>query len=320
MLLKKLILVFFALLPAALFAAPEKMRTVAITLFIDYPALTDAYAGIMDELKSNDYKEGENLKIIYNNAYGNILMAEQIAQDLVKAAPDIIIPISTPSAHAVVKADQTARIPVVFSHVTDPIAAQLVSSLTQPGGYVTGVFDLIPIPQQLDMIHSILPQIKTLGVIYNKAESNSVRIVEELKTYASSIKIIEAHANTIDGIVPATRSLVGKVDAIYIPSDNTVSSEIHFVLNTATQNRIPVFASDHDSVSRGALAALSYNSFEIGRMTGAMVVDILNGKNPGTIDVIKPAKVQLSINTDTAKTLNIKIPENLLKSAELISH
>lgn len=319
MILKKILLALI-FLPTALMAADNKMTTLGITLFIDHPALTDVYAGIMSELKNEGFVEGKNLKIIFNEAYGSRLVADEIAQDLVKASVDVLIPISTPSAQAVVNADKTAHIPVVFSAVTDPIAAQLVSSLKQPGGYVTGVYDLIPMQQQLDMMLNMLPNMKTLGVIYNKSEINSVRIVNELKSLNPTIKIIEADVNSIDNIVPATRSLIGKVDAIFVPADNTVTSEIHFVLNTATDNRIPVFTSDHDSVLRGALASLTYDHYTVGQMTGKIIIDVLNGKNPGTIDINKPLKTRLSINTKTAQALNIKIPDALLKNAELVNN
>ncbi len=314
MLLKKILFTTLIICFSSLSFAAPKNATIAITLIINHATLTDAYGGIMEALKENGYVEGENLKVLYAEAYGNFRLADQIAQDFVKAKPDVLIPISTPSAIAMIKADVDAKIPVVFSAVTDPVAAKLVPSLNQPGGYATGVYDFPPIPEQVDMIRKLLPQIKTLGVVYNPKEINSVRMVEALKTAANNINILEAQVNSIDDIENAANTLIGKIDAFYIPADNTVGSQIHKVLGVANDNRIPVFANGQDLVVQGALASLDYDPFEVGKMTGEMVAQVLAGKNPGMIDVIKPSIAKLSINKETAKNLNIKIPDELLKN------
>jgi putative ABC transport system substrate-binding protein len=302
-------------LAATVVIAKEKVRTVAITQIVEHPALTQAYHGVIAGLKEQGFVEGKNLKIIHDNAHGNITTAAQIAQKFVSLSPDVIVPISTPSAQAVFSADTKANIPIVFSTVTDPVAAQLVPSLKHPGGHVTGAIDLPPLAEQLKIIREILPHAKKLGVLYNAAEINSVRMIEQLKAANGGLTIIEAHASSSNEVSTATLSLIGKVDAIYVPMDNTVISAINVVLKIATKNHLAVFTSDHDSVEQGALAALAYDQYDVGHIAGKMVAEVLNGKNPGTIDVASPPKASLYINKSIAEQLKIKIPEKALKSA-----
>jgi putative ABC transport system substrate-binding protein len=324
MAIKKIIFLFLGMsLPLALMAEPmqfmearKKNYTVAITQIVDHPVLTKAYQGIIAGLEEQGYEQGHNLTVVYNNAQGDIKTAEKIAQDFVKMKPDLIMPISTASAQAIVTADKTARIPVVFAAVTDPIAAQLVPTLIQPGGYVTGVYDFPPIAKQIDIIQKILPQIKTLGVLYNPGEINSLQMIKELKkTLPTSITILEAPVTSAQTVSDATRSLIGKVDAIYVPADNTVVANIDTVLKITQANNLPVFASEQGSVEKGALAALAYNQYEVGYLAGKMAGEILSGKKPGALDVVTLANPQLYMNTHTAQTLNITIPEPLSKSA-----
>jgi putative tryptophan/tyrosine transport system substrate-binding protein len=173
------------------------------------------------------------------------------------------------------------------------------------------------VPQQLEIIQEILPNIKSLGVLYNPNEINSMRMIEALKkVMPNSLTLVEAHANSANEVATAARSLVGKVEAIYIPADNTVVAQIDTVLTLTAENNIPVFASEHGSVDKGALAALAYDQYEVGYLSGRMAGQILAGKNPGKMDVVKPAHPSLYINTKTMQQLKIQIPDHLLKSAE----
>lgn len=295
----------------------EKMRTVAITQLVEHSALTQARQGVIAGLKAKGFIEGKNLTVIYDNAHGNISTAAQIARKFVSLAPDVIIPISTPSAQAIVSADAKAKIPVVFATVTDPVAAQLVPSLKKPGGHVTGAIDLPPVAEQLKVIQTLLPNATRLGVLYNAAEINSVRMIEQLKAANQKLTIIEAHASSSNEVSTATLSLIGKVDAIYVPMDNTVISAVGIVLKTAAQHNIPVFASDHDVVEQGALAALAYQQYDVGYIAGELAAQVLNGKNPGTLDVASPPQAKLYINTRVAEQLKIQVPPTLLKRATL---
>jgi len=289
--------------------------TVAITQIVDHPVLTQAYHGTVAGLKENGYTEGKNLHIIYENAQGDTQRAERIARDFVSLKPDVMVAISTPSAQVLMHADRTAEIPLVFSAVTDPLSAKLVPTLKQPGGFVTGVYDMPPVAAKVQIMRELLPQLKTLGVLYNPDEINSVHMIDELKTAGYFLKIIEAPVKSDTDITVSTKTLLGKVDAIYVPADNTVVAQIDKVLALTMENKIPLFASEHGSVEKGALVALAYDQYEVGRATGAIVAQILGGKRPGDIDVVKLSHPDLYINTATAQKLNIQIPDKMIKSA-----
>ena len=160
----------------------------------------------------------------------------------------MIVPISTPSAQTVVAA--TKDIPVVFTAVTDPVAAKLVASLEKPGGNVTGMSDLSPIGKHLDLVKEIMPAARTLGVIYNPGEANSIVLVELLRKEAPArgLAVKEAAAPKSSDVLSAAQSLVGAVDAIYVPTDNTVVTALEAIVRVGTENRLPVFAGDTDSV------------------------------------------------------------------------
>src|SRR5262249_19083452 len=197
-------------------ASAADTKTVAITQIVDHPALDAARQGVQDELKAEGYTVGQNLRWLYENAQGNPGTAAQIGRTFVGKAPDVIVAISTPSAQAVVAA--TRDIPVIFTAVTDPLGAKLVSDLKNPGGNVTGMTDLSPIPQHLDLIHKITPNAKRIGVISNPGEANSVTLVRLLKEHAPErgMTIVEAAAPRSNDVLAAARSLVGKVHVIYL--------------------------------------------------------------------------------------------------------
>jgi putative ABC transport system substrate-binding protein len=160
----------------------------------------------------------------------------------------------------------------------------LVSDLTRPGGNVTGMSDLSPIGLHLDLVRQIAPATKRLGVIYNPGEANSMTLLELIKREAPArqLEIVEAAAPRSADVLSAAQSLVGKVDAIYVPTDNTVVTALEAVVKIGTDNQLPVFAGDTDSVPRGAIAALGFNYYDLGRQTGQIVLRVLRGADPGT--------------------------------------
>ena len=228
----------------------------------------------------------------------------------------MIVPISTPSAQAVVSA-AGGTIPVVFTAVTDPEGAQLVDNAKSPGGNVTGVSDLSPLSDHLVMVRSILPQSATLGVIYNPGEANSVALMEKLGELApgAGYEIVEATATKSSEVQQAARSLVGKVDAIYIPTDNTVVSAFEAAVQVAVESKIPLFAGDTDSVKRGAIAAVGFNYYDIGKQTAAVVVRVLKGENPGDIPVAQAEGTNLVVNTKAAAEMGVELSPGMVASA-----
>ena len=228
------------------FAGPAAAAdvTVAVTAIVEHPALDAARQGIQDELAAEGYVAGKNLDFRFESAQGNPAIAAQIAQKFVGDAPDVIVPISTPSAQAVAAATKT--IPIVFTAVTDPVGAKLVASLEHPGGNITGMTDLSPIGAHLDLIKEITPDVASLGVIYNPGEANSVTLLDLLRQEAPArgIEIEEAAAPRSSDVLAAAQSLVGKVDAIYVPTDNTVVTALEAVIGVGIENELPVYAGD----------------------------------------------------------------------------
>ena len=223
---------------------------------------------------------------------------------------------STPSAQAVIAA--TSDIPVVFTAVTDPLGAKLVSNLEKPGGNVTGMSDLSPLAKHLDLIRQIVPAAKKIGVPYNPGEANAVTLVKLLKEKAAPLgmEIVEAPAAKSSDVQAAAQSLVGKADVIYVPTDNTIVSALEAVIGVGIDNKLPVFAGDTDSVKRGAIAAVGFDYYDVGRQTGKIVARILKGEKPGDIAVQGVEITQLFVNPGAAQKMGITIPESLIASAK----
>jgi len=291
---------------------------VATTAIVEHPALDATRDGVRDELEANGYEEGKNLRFEYESAQGNPATAAQIARKLVGAKPHVIVPISTPSAQAVVAA--TKDIPVVFTAVTDPVGAKLVSDPKKPGGNVTGVTDLSPIGKHLELIQEITSNAKRIGVLHNPGEANSLSLLQLLKTEAGprGLEIIEAPATKSSDVLSAAQSLIGKADVIYIPTDNTIVSALEAVIRVGTENKIPVYAGDTDSVPRGAMAALGFNYYDVGRQTGKIVVRILKGEKPGDIPVEGIETTELYVNLKAAERMGVTIPESVVARAKQV--
>lgn len=290
---------------------------VATTAIVEHPALDAVRDGIKETLNENGYK-GDKLKFTYESAQGKPDIAAQIARKMVGDQPDIIVAIATPSAQAAVTVSDS--IPVVFSAVTDPLAARLVPSLEKPGGNVTGLSDMANIEEHLSLIKEFVPNLKTVGIPYNPGEANSVSMLAQVKKVAAEmgIKIVESPAPRTSDVMIAAKQLVGKVDAIYTPIDNTIISAVESVVKVGIDAQIPVFAGDTDTVARGAVAAIGYDYFDLGRQTGEIVVRILNGEKAGDIDVKMAKGTNLFVNPKMAKRMGIEIPDAVLARATKI--
>lgn len=293
-------------------------KTVAVTAIVEHPALDAARDGVRDELKTAGFEAGKNLKFEYQSAQGNNGTAAQIARKYVGDRPDVIVAIATPSAQAVVAA--TKEVPVVFSAVTDPVAAKLVKSWDASGTNVTGVSDLSPLDKHLALIKRIVPSARRVGVIYSPGEANSVAIVEALKKLApgAGLSLVEAAAARTVDVSGAAQSLVGKVDVIYAPTDNNVMSAFEGIVKVAQQARLPVVAADTDAVKRGAVAALGLNYYDLGRQTGKLVVRILKGESPGKMASQVSNTFELHVNPGAAQKQGVTLSDELVKSAKLV--
>jgi putative ABC transport system substrate-binding protein len=299
------------------FGLHAKPVYIATTAIVEHSALDAVRDGVKEVLMEEGYS-GDKLKFTYESAQGKPDIAGQIARKMVGDKPDIIVAIATPSAQAAVTATKT--IPIVFSAVTDPLAAKLVPTLHKPGGNVTGLSDMANLKEHFSLIKEFIPNLKVVGIPYNPGEANSVSMLAAAKEAAKKmgIKIVEAAAPKSSDVMIAAKQLVGKVDAIYCPIDNTIISAVESVVQVGIDAQIPVFAGDTDTVLRGAIAAVGYDYFDLGRQTGEIVVRILKGEKPGSIDVKLAKGTNLFVNPKMAERMGIKVPQSVLKRATKI--
>lgn len=293
-------------------------QTVSVSSIVEHPALDAVRDGVKQALTDAGYTEENGLKWQFQTAQGNTAIAAQIARKFVGDDSDVIIAISTPSAQAVVAATKT--IPVVYSAVTDPVAAQLVPSWDASGTNVTGVADMLELEKQLELIKQVVPDAKTVGMVYNPGEANSVVVVERLRELlsANDMNLIEATAARTVDVGAAARSLVGKVDVIYTNTDNNVVSAYEALVKVGNDAKIPLIASDTDSVARGAIAALGINYYDLGQQTGRQAVRILKGEKPGDIASESSDKLQLFINPAAAQKQGVTLSDSFVESAATI--
>ena len=292
-----------------------KTAKVAVSQIVEHPALDATRQGLVDGLKANGYEEGKNLEFDYKTAQGNPAIAVQIARQFVGERPDVLVGIATPTAQALVSA--TRDIPVVFTAVTDPVGAKLVKQLEQPGKNVTGLSDLSPVDQHVELIKEIMPDVKTIGVVYNPGEANAVSLMTLLKesTKKHGIELVEATALKSADVQTATQAIVSKSDIIYALIDNTVASAIEGMIVSANQAKTPVFGAATSYVERGAVASLGFDYYQIGVQTADYVAQILDGKAPGELDVKVAKGSDLVINATAAKKLGLTIPKTVMDRA-----
>ncbi len=315
------LLVTAALAGAALLSSASimaKTATVAVSQIVEHPALDATRQGLLDGLKAKGYEEGKNLKFEFKTAQGNPAIAVQIARQFIGEAPDVLVGIATPTAQALVSA--TKSIPVVFTAVTDPVGAKLVKTLEKPGKNVTGLSDLSPVAQHVELIKELLPNVKTIGVVYNPGEANAVSLMELLKSSAKAqgIQLVEATALKSADVQSATQAIADKSDVIYALIDNTVASAIEGMIVAANQAKTPVFGAATSYVERGAFASLGFDYYQIGVQTADYVVAILEGTDPGSLDVKVAKGSDLIINKGVAEKLGVTIPQTVLDRATKI--
>lgn len=299
-------------------SAIAQSAKVAVTAIVEHPSLDAVRDGVRDGLEEAGYKVGDNLEFIYESAQGNPATAAQIAREFAGSSPDVIVPIATPSAQAAAAATRT--IPIVFSAVTDPVAAGLVKSNEVPGANVTGVSDLTPVADHVALIKEIVPDVKAIGFVYNPGEANSVVLLEMFKKAAEAegLTVVEAMANKTADVQNAARSLVGKVQAMYVPTDNTVVSAFEALVGVADENDLPLISGDTDSVGRGAIAAVGFDYYQVGRQTADVVLRVLKGENPGEIPVTFASGSDLVVNKKAAEAQGVTLPDSVLQRANKV--
>lgn len=307
-----LALLSLLLVSVAASAAPIQ---VGITQIVEHPALDAARDGFIERLTELGYVEGVDIVYDVHSAQGDTATATTIAQKFLADGVDLVLAIATPTAQAA--AHVIKDIPILITAVTDPVAAELVDSIERPGTNVTGTSDLTPVRAQLELLKTLVPSARRVGVVYNAGEVNSVVQVELAKQAAAELglQIVEATAANSSEVLQAAQSLPGRVDAIYVPTDNTVVSAIESVVLVAERAKLPLIAGEDLSVEQGALATISLDYKQLGRQTGDIAHRVLQGENPAEIAIEYQEEMSIVLNLGAAARMGVSVSDDVLEQA-----
>ena len=290
----------------------DKVFKIGVLQLIEHDALDASYRGFVDGLREAGYIDGENIIIDYQNAQGEQANCVTIGQKFVNDKSDLILAIATPAAQAV--ANMTKDIPILVTAVTDPAAAKLVADNIVPGGNVTGTSDLTPVKEQIELLNRITPDLKTVGLLYCSSEQNSVfqiNIAKETLDFMG-IKYIDATVTSVNDIQQVVQSLVGKVEAIYTPTDNMIASGMANVALVTEPSKIPVVCGEGGMTMLGGTATYAINYYELGKLTAAQAVIILRGiQKPANMPIETLKTFDLVVNTNMVNSIGLTIPESL---------
>ena len=297
----------------------EKVPTVSVAQIVEHKSLNEIRDSFKEEMKALGYKDGENIKLEFKDAGNQQNTLNSILSTFAGNNSDVIVAIATPTA--VTAANYSEDIPVVFSAVSDPIGAGLITDLKKPDKNITGTSDEIQVDQILALALEIDPSMKTLGFIYNSGEANSVSNLKKAKAFCKQhdIKLVEGSGKNISEIQSAISVLTDQCDAIFAPNDNTVASSITALVETANKKKVPVYTGADSMVSDGGFATVGINYTNLGKETAKMVDQILKGKAVADIPV-KVFKDDLNtyINEDTLKALGIQLPDTVKNRENLV--
>lgn len=293
-------------------ASGDKVFKIGILQLIEHDALDASYRGFVDGLKEAGYEDGKNIIIDYQNAQGEQANCVTIGQKFVNDKSDLILAIATPAAQAV--ANMTKDIPILVTAVTDPAAAKLVADNNAPGGNVSGTSDLTPVEAQIELLSQITPNLKTVGLLYCSSEQNSVFQMDIAKKKLDSmgIKYIDATVTSANEIQQVVQSVVGKVEAIYTPTDNMIAAGMATVALVAEPAKLPVVCGEGGMTMLGGTATYAISYYELGKLTATQAVAILKGeKKPATMPIETLKTFDLVVNTNMVNSIGIIIPESL---------
>jgi putative ABC transport system substrate-binding protein len=312
-LLQAICIVGILVLPTRLFAQPKE-QVISVSQFILHPALDALLKGFRETLQSRGLKVKYNIHIANGDEAANVEIAKRIAGE----HPDLVLAISTPSAQACLKYLPDATI--LFSAVTDPVGAGLVSSVNKPGPHITGMTDMSPVERHIALIQELQPKLKRIGVLYNANESNSVSVVKVLQEECRKrgIEVVSKTVDKKEGVAEAVVGLVGNCDALYVPTDNTVVSALETVASICGKNHLPLYSADVESVPHGALISLAIDYYSMGRQTARMAERLLQGESPSSMPVESLEDYRIHVNLKAAKLMEVELPVSLLQSADVI--
>ena len=292
----------------------NKTAKVGVLQFVSHPSLDLIYQGIQDGLAEEGYK-GDQVKIDFMNSEGDQSKVATMSKQLVANGNDLVVGIATPAAQGLASA--TKDKPIVMGAITDPVGANLVKDLKKPGGNITGVSDHNPTEQQLKLIKELTPNVKTIGALYSTSEDNSKSQVEEFTKLAekAGFKVIPYSVPSTNEVASTVSVMTGKVDAIWVPIDNTIASAFSTVVEANKTAKKPIFPSATAMVEAGGLGSVVVDQHDLGVATGKMAAKILKGQKPADTPVEIFSQGKSVINKKVADELGITIPESVLKDA-----
>lgn len=287
---------------------------IGILQYVTHDALDEIERGIEDGLADAGYDKA-NAKITVLNAEGDQSKIQTMSKQLVHAKNDVVIGIATPATQGLASA--TKDIPVVMGAISDPVGAKLVKNLKKPEGNVTGVSNKVPIKQTVEMIQEITPNAKTIGVLYASSEDNSVSQVADFKKYAKAagINVIEYAVPSTNEIKTTMSVMTGKVDAVFVPQDNTIASAFSTVVNSANAAKIPVYSCVDTMVEQGSIASVAQSQYDLGVETAKIAIKLLAGKKVSDVPVNIVNTGTPTLNLKEAQELGITIPDSMLSKA-----
>lgn len=288
---------------------------IGLVQLVEHTSLDQIRESIIAQLEEDGYVDGENIVIDYKNAQNEQSNLKTICQGFVADDVDIIVAITTPATQ--VAMGETDEIPIVFSAVTDPVAAEVVADMEKPGGNVTGTSDVISVDKIMGLAQEITPGFKTIGALYNSSETNSVSAIEALKEYAEAndLKVEESAITSANEIQPAAQNLAKKCDIVFSPTDNTVASAIATANQVFTEAKVPFYVGADSMVKDGAFATYGVDYEYLGQETAKMIIEIINGADPAEMPVRTMDEMAIYINSQTAESMDLKIPDDIMEKA-----
>ncbi|NQM39331.1 ABC transporter substrate-binding protein [Streptococcus suis] len=277
---------------------------VGVLQYMEHESLTAAREGFVAELADNGYKEGDKLVLDYQNAQGDQANLQTISEQLIDGN-DLVLAIATPAAQSL--ATVSTETPILFTAVTDPISADLVESLEKPGGLLTGTSDQAPIDKQVELLGQAVPDAKTVGILYTTSERNSEVQVEQAEKLLkeAGYKVVLKGITSSNEVQDATTSLMKDVDAVFVPTDNTVAATMSMIGELSAEHKVPVIGGSTDMVDQGGLLTYGTNYEALGRQTAKMAIKIIEGEKVSEVTVEYPEAVNLHVNEEMAQKLGI---------------
>ncbi|MFH6656467.1 tryptophan ABC transporter substrate-binding protein [Streptococcus suis] len=298
-------------------ASSEKVK-IGVLQFVTHDSLDEIYKGIKAGLEEGGYSTTDNLEIDFMNAEGDQSQVQTMSKKLVDNGNELLIGIATPAAQGL--ANATTELPIIMGAVTDPVGANLVTDLKNPGGNITGVSDQTPVADAVSLIKEITPDAKTIGVLYSSNEDNSKIQVAEFKAAAeeAGYTVLEYAVASSNEIAATVEVASSKADVLFTPVDNTVASAFSTVVSVANKTKTPIFTSVEDMVEGGGIASVTLSQYDLGVATGKMAAKILDGANPSDTPVQIFNEGTVVVNQKVAKELGITLSDDVISKASKV--